>query len=132
MQTYNRSLTAKALQLFGSAGFAFLVAGCMSVQLVADYDEAIDTSATGVHNKLSEYFVALQSAEANELTFKANQGFYKSAAADIDALQVRAAAIRKNEITSEQLQLVEDNLAWLALTHKQCTTGLLNAKTHTP
>lgn len=102
-----------------------LLSACMSVQLVADYDETIDASATELQHKLSEFFVALQSAEPDGRRFRANQEFYKSAAADIDALQVRAAAVRKNEITGEQLQLVEDNLAWLALLHKGCTAGQL-------
>ena len=99
------------------------LAACMSVQLIADYDETIDSGATELQHKLSEFFVELQSAEDDGRTFKANQTFYKDAAADLDALQVRAGAVRKNEITSEQLQLIEDNLALLALMHKKCING---------
>jgi hypothetical protein len=120
MPAHNRRLAANAIKIFGSAGLACLVAGCMTVQLVANYDEAIDAGATKLQHKMSEFFVGLQSAEPEGRTFRANQAFYMSAAADLDALQVRAAAIRKNEITAEQLQLVENNLALQALMHKKC------------
>lgn len=118
-------MSLKPAALIGCFASLFLLSGCTTIKLVADYDEAIDNGATELQHKLSEFFVNLQSAEPGDLTFRANQPFYKEAAADLDALQVRAAAVRKNEITSQQLQLVEDNLAELALLHKRCTVGAL-------
>lgn len=114
------NISPKLFKFAGPASLAILIAGCMSVQLIADYDEEIDSGASELQHKFSEFFVNYQSAEPEGRAFSANQAFYKGAIADLDALQVRAAAIRKNEITGGQLDAVEMNLALLALLHKNC------------
>ncbi|WP_310496413.1 hypothetical protein [Sandarakinorhabdus sp.] len=106
-----------------------VLSACSNIQLVSRYDETTDAGAAKLQRDLSSFFVGIDAAPmGDEATFAANQGFYKRAAIDVSALQARAAGLYKNAITIEQLVLVRDNLAWLALLHKGCVTAPLNAE----
>ena len=99
---------------------------CTTIELISKYDEPTDSGATALQREISEFTQRIGNAQTDEeRSFASNQPFYQQAAVDIDALQVRAQAIYKNRITIEQLQLVEDNLAYLALLHKGCVTAPL-------
>jgi hypothetical protein len=105
---------------------AFLVCTvtvCVTVRLVSDYDEQTEKGATDLQKQISTFFVRLPSATPQERRFDANQSFYQQAVINLNALQVRAGGLTRNSLTQEQLQLVEDNLAYLALLHKGCISG---------
>ncbi|MEG1226904.1 MAG: hypothetical protein RSD83_20275 [Hafnia sp.] len=104
---------------------AFAISGCTSIQLVSNYDETIDNQAQQLQKKLDTYFISLQSAGVEDLKYKSQQKFYEGVLADIDAMNVRASGIYKNKLTIEQIDLVKENLAYLVLLHKQCTTSPL-------
>ena len=106
-------------------GLLFLVSACSSIQLVSNYDETIDSQAQQLQKKLDEYFISLQSASADELKYKNQQQFYEGVLADLNAMQVRAGGIYKNNLTLEQIELARENLAWLVLLHKGCISGSL-------
>lgn len=121
MQSKNRALLALTL-----TGLLLLASGCTSIQLVSNYDETIDSQAQQLQKKLDEYFISLQSASADELKYKSQQQFYEDVLADMNAMQVRAGGIYKNDLTLEQIELARENLAWLVLLHKNCISGPLS------
>ena len=100
---------------------------CTSIQLVSDYDENIDKGTAALHKKIDSYFVSFSSMSPDEKKYKNQQKFYESLVVDLNALKVRASAIYKNELTQDQLSLVEENIAYLLLLHKGCITGQLTA-----
>jgi hypothetical protein len=126
-ETQMRELSTRG-RLFSWIAAAVLIAGCQSIQLVSDYDESTDKGATELQRKMSDFFTRLQTFPRGsaDLRFDRNQEFDRQATVDLNALQVRAGGIRMNQLTLEQLQLVEDNLALLVLTHKGCMVGLSN------
>ena len=104
--------------------FAFL-SGCTTVQLVSDYDEKTDKDAATLHKKFETYFASLQTVANDKKMFKNQQSFYEEVLVDLNSLMVRASAIYKNELTEEQLEIIEENLAYLVLLHKNCVQGPL-------
>lgn len=122
----SRALERPALSLKGMRDKLLLLAlagsllGCMTVRLVSDYDEPTEKGATALQRDLSEFFVKMQSATLTDRRFDTNLAFYQKAVVDLNALQVRAEGIRRNTITQQQLQAVEDNLAYVVLMHKHC------------
>lgn len=104
---------------------ALAISGCTSIQLVSNYDEAIDSQAQAIQKKFDAYFISLQSASGDELKYKTQRKFYEGALVDLHAMSVRAGGIYKNKLTTEQIDLATTNLAYLVLLHKQCITAPL-------
>ena len=102
-----------------------VLSGCTPVQFVSDYDEKTDKDAAILHKKFEAYFVSLQTLSDEEKKFKNQQSFYEEVLVDLNSLRVRASAIYKNELTEEQLEIIEENLAYLVLLHKKCVQGAL-------
>lgn len=102
------------------------MAGCSSVQLVSKYDETIDKQAQQLQKNLDRYLVSMQSASNEDLKYKNQQKFYEGALSDLNAMEVRAGGIYKNQLTIDQLKLAKINLAYLVLLHKQCVTQELS------
>lgn len=121
-----REFNGRSLLLFVFSGMMLLLVGCTSVQLVSNYDETIDTEAQQLQKKFDAYFISLQSASPEDLKYKNQQKFYQSALVDLDAMEVRAGGIYKNNLTIEQIGLVKENLAYLVLLHKKCITKPLS------
>lgn len=96
------------------------VTGCMSVRLIANYDEQIDKGVTAFQKTMESHISTLESQVG---TPKADYGnyveFYRQVKVDLSALRVRAAAQAKNEITVQQLQLLTDNVELLERMHKE-------------
>ncbi len=109
-------------------GMVLAISGCMSVQLVSNYDETIDNEAQQLQKKLDGYFISLQSAGAEDLKYKSQKKFYEGVLADLNAMRVRAGGIYKNKLTMEQIDLAKVNLAYLVLLHKKCVTAPLSAE----
>lgn len=103
-----------------------LLTSCSTVKMVSDYDESIDKGAAALHKKLDTYFVSLQTISNDKKKYKNQQKFYQEAVVDLNALKVRASAIYKNELSQEQLEIIEENLAYLVLLHKGCVTSKLS------
>ena len=70
----------------------------------------------------------MQSACNEELKYKNQQKFYEGALSDLNATEVRAGGIYKNQLTMDQLKLAKINLAYLVLLHKKCVTDKLSAQ----
>jgi hypothetical protein len=94
------------------------VPGC-GVKFVADYDELTDKSVTELQRKVESFLVDIErKVGTDDATYSNNTGFYDEVRVDISAIRVRAAAREKNEITLEQLDLVQENLDNLEKLHQ--------------
>ena len=95
-----------------------VLAGC-TVKLISSYDETTDRAVTDLQRKTEAHLVALESVEGlPECTFEHHKQFYDEAKVDISAITVRAAAIPKNDITTEQTTLLANNFDNLEKLHK--------------
>lgn len=94
------------------------LAGCQ-VKLIADYDETIDNAVTALHRKTETFLIqAQQNIGSQEWEYQNKKDFYSDAKVDISAIQVRASASPKNEITIKQLNLLSENFESLETLHK--------------
>ena len=99
---------------------AFLIAlSACSIKLVSNYDETTDKAVTELQKDFETFFLTVDSqAGLPECTYENHSKFYQSAKIAISAVEVRARAIDKNEITVEQVGLLKSNLTSLEKLHK--------------
>ncbi|MDP1895492.1 MAG: hypothetical protein Q8K87_15340 [Hydrogenophaga sp.] len=98
--------------------FIFSLSGC-SIKLISSYDETTDKAVTALQKKTEAHLVALEAIEGlPECKYEKQNKFYDEAKVDISAIAVRAAAIPKNEITTEQTILLSNSLNSLETLHK--------------
>lgn len=96
----------------------FAVTGC-SVKFVADYDEVTDKSVTELQREVEGFLVDIQRKVGTDRAAYSNHSeFYDEVRVDLSAISVRAAAREKNEITIEQLDLIQKNLDNLEKLHE--------------
>lgn len=113
----------RALNMRGLVGSLLLVAvlalpGC-AVKLISGYDETTDKNVTALQKKTEAHLVALEAVEGlPECKFEKYKPFYEEARVDVSAIAVRAAAIPRNEITTEQTFLLSKSLESLEKLHK--------------
>ena len=97
---------------------ALALSGC-SIKLISTYDETTDKTVTALQKKTETHLVALEAVEGlPECKYDKHKQFYDEAKVDISAITVRAAAIPKNEITTEQTVLLLNSLKGLEKLHK--------------
>ncbi|MGD8261986.1 MAG: hypothetical protein PVG70_01555 [Desulfobacterales bacterium] len=98
---------------------ALLVASGCSVKLISSYDEKTDNAVTELQKKFETFFVTVESQEGSpECKYENHQSFYQESKVEISAIEVRARAVPKNEITVEQIELLKDSLDKLEKLHK--------------
>lgn len=101
-----------------------------TVKLISSYDEATDKAVTNLQRKVETFLVDLGSEQGSpKCAYDNHKAFYGDVKVDVSAIRVRAAAIRQNELTVEQLRLLDDSLNKLERLHKiGCpSTDQLNA-----
>lgn len=97
---------------------ALAVSGC-SIKLISSYDETTDRTVTALQKKTEAHLVALEAVEGlPECKYDKHKEFYGEAKVDVSAIAVRAAAIPKNEITTQQTILLSNSLDSLEKLHK--------------
>ncbi|MFA6465259.1 MAG: hypothetical protein WCT30_05840, partial [Desulfurivibrionaceae bacterium] len=97
---------------------ALVVSGC-AVKLISSYDETTDKTVTALQKKTEAHLVALEAVEGlPECKYEKHKQFYEEARVDVSAIAVRAAAIPKNEITTEHTVLLSQSLNSLEKLHK--------------
>ena len=126
---------------------AFVISGCTTVKLIADYDEEIDKGITSFYKKMEMHLIGLErniikkeALEENlqtepdeemrtryqeeiekakgEIEYDTHVEFYDGLTVDLSYLQVRAASVPKNEITLDQIRLLRENLMNLRKIHR--------------
>ena len=100
------------------------LSGC-SIQLISKYDEATDKAVTALQKKTEAHLVALEAVQGlPDCKYEKHKQFYEEAKVDISAITVRAAAIPKNEITTQQAGLLAGSLGSLEKLHRiACLSG---------
>ena len=97
---------------------SILVCGC-TVKLISSYDENTDKAVTQLQKDFETFFVTVESqAGLPECKYLKHKNFYLNSKVSISAIEVRARAIPKNEITIEQIKLLKKNLSLLEKLHK--------------
>ncbi len=109
-----RFFTAVVLPL----ALALATAGC-TIKLISDYDETTDRAVTQLQRKVDGFLVDIQrKAGTPEAEYAKNAKFYDETRVDVDAIRVRAQAMPKNDITVQQINLVQNSLDNLEKLHK--------------
>lgn len=87
---------------------------CSSVRLISDYDPITDQKVTELEEKVATYFVSLERNMGTEAAdYKHYVDFFDEVKVDLNTLEVRAAAMDKNQIVEEQISELKnmvDNL----------------------
>lgn len=97
---------------------AIALPGC-AVKLISSYDETTDKAVTALQKKTESHLVSLESLEGlPECKYDKHKAFYNEAKVDVSAIEVRATAVPKNEITTQQTQLLARSLESLEKLHK--------------
>ncbi|MBN2486153.1 MAG: hypothetical protein JXB34_09285 [Bacteroidales bacterium] len=92
---------------------------CSNIRLVSDYDDITDKKVTELQDKFARHFVKLERAiGTSEADYSHFIEFYDAAKSELRTLRVRANAIDKNTIVTEQLDLLEKNVSDLEELHK--------------
>jgi PHP family Zn ribbon phosphoesterase len=103
------------------AAFALTIAltlpGC-AVHLISNYDETTDKAVTALQKKTEAHLISLESAGSPDCTYENHKPFYDEAKVDVSAIEVRAAAIAANEITTQQVHLLANSLDSLEKLHQ--------------
>ena len=106
------------LQVFISFLLLFILFGC-SIKLISSYDEKTDNAVTQLQKEVETFFVTIEGqAGLPECSYNNHKKFYQDSKVTISAIEVRARAIPKNEITIEQIGLLKDSLDKLEKLHK--------------
>ena len=94
------------------------LSGC-TVKLVSSYDENTDKAVTQLQKDFETFFVTVESQSTKpECEYDNHKEFYQDSKVAISAIEVRAKALDKNEITVEQVGLLKDSLGMLEQLHK--------------
>lgn len=95
------------------------LAGCASIRLISEYDRETDVAVTAFQKKMERFLISLERNIGKEKAeYKNNAGFYDGIKVDLSAIRVRVAAIPKNEITIQQIDLLIENVNNLERIHK--------------
>jgi hypothetical protein len=94
--------------------------GCLSVRLIADYDRKIDDGVTELQKKTEAFLIKMERvAELPEGAYAKYIGFYDEVKVDLSALKVRADAVALNDVTSQQIELLQDSFKKLEEQHQK-------------
>ncbi|WP_010558526.1 hypothetical protein [Pseudoalteromonas spongiae] len=100
------------------ASMLFVVSGC-AVKLIASYDETTDKNVTALQRKFETFLTDLEAKDGlPECSYDKNSKFYSESKVDLSAIKVRAEAIPKNDITVQQVSLLDSSLDSLESLHK--------------
>lgn len=105
----------RALCLVVSVG---VLSGCQ-ISLLSQYDETTDKSVSALQKKMELHLLTLEAKERlPECAYSFHGATYQDLKVDASAIAVRAAAIPKNELTAEQVQLLGQSIETLEKLHQ--------------
>ncbi|MDP2713420.1 hypothetical protein [Rheinheimera sp.] len=111
-------LCAAKPYVYAVLALLLLLSGC-TVKLISSYDEKTDNAVTALQKDVTLFFITVQSqAGSPECGYSNHIGFYQQAKVDLSAIAVRSKAIADNEITVEQVELLQDSLTALEQLHQ--------------
>jgi hypothetical protein len=91
-----------------------VLSACTSIQLISDYDAGIDQGITELQKTTETFFTKLDHTGRGPGPLSAEeQDFLDKTSVAITALQIRAGALPKDDITLAQLALLKDSFSVL-------------------
>lgn len=94
------------------------LAGC-AIRFISSYDETTDKAVSALQKKTATHFVTLEGVEGKpDCAYERQKVFYDESKVEASAIAVRAAALPKNEITTQQAMLLADSLDNLEKLHR--------------
>ncbi len=115
----------KVLVLLRVLSFLCLLvfSGCTEIRLISEYDEQTDKSITQFQRKIEAFLISLErNIGTEQAKYENNTQYYDEFKVDLSAIRVRAAAIPKNSITIQQIDLLIDSLNNLEKLHQHGLT----------
>lgn len=106
---------ALRLPAWWTACLALLFAGCAPIVLVSSYDEGLDHGVTAVQRSVETFLIDIEHngrAPAAKLSV-ADQAFFDQVEVDLSSLRVRASATPKNELTTQMLETLSQQMQTL-------------------
>lgn len=104
---------------FLSIIFIFAALSGCTLKLISSYDEETDKSVTALQRKVETFLVRLEGLDGSpECAYDHHKAFYAGARVEVSAIQVRAAAMPENDITTQQVKLLSESLGTLEKIHK--------------
>lgn len=111
--------SSSKITVFGCV-LALCLSACAPVQLLAPYDEQTDKALTALQRDLETFFVRLQGQIGlPEADYDNYREFYQRLLVDVSAIKLRVSALQRNEITREQVDLLEENIVLLQSIHQE-------------
>lgn len=97
--------------------FFILLTAC-NVKWVSQYDAQTDQAVTQLHRKMETFLTTLEQQQVPDCLASEHASFYQQSLVDVRALKIRAKAIPNNDLTLEQLTMLEENLTLMHKVHK--------------
>lgn len=98
---------------------SILISSCTSVRLISEYDEITDKAVTALQEKVSRFFVKIESeVGTDQAEYENYKQFYQDTKVDLKTLKVRADAIDKNNIVQDQIAELTKMIDNLERLHK--------------
>lgn len=111
----------------------FSLAACTTVRLISVYDEETDKSVTALQKKVDTFLVKVRAQDGlPECRYSLHRSIYSELDVDATAIRVRAAAIPKNEITTEQIDEIKKIIGNLERLHRSQEIGYANKTVDSP
>lgn len=109
-------VVAVAASLAGS----LVASGCATVHLAGGYDAYVDQHATTLQKGMDAFLTKMESLPTGDAgrSYAASKEFYMSYGVELRSLEVRVGASPKNEISMQQLRLMEGSLGELRQAHE--------------
>jgi hypothetical protein len=96
---------------------------CTPMRLASEYDEHIDRAATALQQEMDAHLTRLEAlAGETGAEVGAHESFYLEYGVALRSLRIRAQGHRKNEITLQHLDRLEDSLEALRDQHRRSGT----------
>lgn len=92
--------------------FSLLFINGCTIQLVSQYDEKTDSAITSIHKEISDFLVDQPLPDPPGETPEAIT-FYKTTHSHIKELKLRANAIPNNDLTLQQIDLLDQDITLL-------------------
>lgn len=95
-----------------------LLSGCQ-ISLLSQYDETTDKAVSALQKKMESHLLSLEAKEGlPECVVSFYGATYQDLKVDASAITVRAAAIPKNDLTAQQVQLLGQSIETLEKLHQ--------------
>lgn len=115
------------------ATIVLTLTACSTIRLIAVYDEETDKNVTALQKKVDTFLVRVRAQDGlPECTYSKHKSIYNELDVDATAIQVRAAAIPQNQVTTEQIDEVQKIIASLERLHRSQEDGYASKLVDSP